>query len=72
MRQAFVRHGPRTLRCGCRRDKLTCPHRARVGGPSLFVDTASGVKVSDAKVVIADVIVTNGAIHVIDKVPLPQ
>jgi uncharacterized surface protein with fasciclin (FAS1) repeats len=72
MGQTSVSHGSRTLRCGCRRDKLTCPHGAHVGGPSLFVNLASGVKINDAKVVIADVVVTNGVIHVIDKVLLPQ
>jgi uncharacterized surface protein with fasciclin (FAS1) repeats len=38
---------------------------------SLFVNTASGVKINDATVTLADVTATNGVVHVIDKVLVP-
>jgi transforming growth factor-beta-induced protein len=40
-------------------------------GKSLTISLAGGAKVNDASVVIADVVTTNGVIHVIDKVLLP-
>jgi transforming growth factor-beta-induced protein len=40
-------------------------------GKQVTVDLSSGVKINDAAVAIADVVVTNGIIHVIDKVLLP-
>jgi transforming growth factor-beta-induced protein len=40
-------------------------------GKNLTISLTGGVKVNDAKVVIADVVTTNGVIHVIDKVLLP-
>lgn len=40
-------------------------------GKNLTVSLTGGVKVNDANVVIADVLTTNGVIHVIDKVLLP-
>ena len=44
-----------------------------VQGQSLkVVANSSGVKVNDAKVVKADVVASNGVIHVIDTVVLPQ
>ena len=42
-----------------------------VNGTKLDIDGTSGVVVSGANVVSADVITTNGVIHVIDKVLLP-
>ena len=42
-----------------------------VNGTKIDIDGTSGVTVSDAKVVSADLITTNGVIHVIDKVLLP-
>ena len=44
---------------------------ATVNGTTLKIDATDGVMVSGAKVVIADVIASNGVIHVIDKVLLP-
>lgn len=41
-----------------------------VGSPVL-IDTTGGVKVADAKVTTADVMASNGVIHVIDKIILP-
>lgn len=41
-------------------------------GQSVKIDTASGVRVNDARVVQADVSASNGVIHVIDAVLLPQ
>ena len=43
-----------------------------VEGQMVKIDTSSGVKVNDAKVVKADVEASNGVIHVIDTVLLPQ
>lgn len=40
-------------------------------GAALRVNTASGVRINDARVVQADVMATNGVIHVIDQVLLP-
>ncbi|MBP8806987.1 MAG: fasciclin domain-containing protein [Kofleriaceae bacterium] len=42
-----------------------------VAGPTLAIDTTSGVKINNATVVTADVMATNGVIHVIDTVLLP-
>ena len=41
-------------------------------GSELAVDTTSGVSISGANVVQADIDASNGVIHVIDKVILPQ
>ncbi len=41
-------------------------------GKSVFFDLASGVKINDATVIIKDIIATNGVIHVIDSVLLPN
>ncbi|MGD8833199.1 MAG: fasciclin domain-containing protein, partial [Pseudomonadales bacterium] len=43
-----------------------------VEGSALAVDTTDGVRVGGAKVVTADVDASNGVIHVIDRVILPQ
>jgi uncharacterized surface protein with fasciclin (FAS1) repeats len=42
-----------------------------VSGSPVLVDTTGGVKVSDAEVTAADVVASNGVIHVIDKIILP-
>lgn len=42
-----------------------------VQGSVLKIDASDGVKVGDAKVVIADVAADNGVIHVIDSVLIP-
>ena len=41
-------------------------------GQSLAIDTSSGVKVGNASVVKTDIVASNGVIHVIDTVLLPQ
>jgi len=41
-------------------------------GKSVFFDLTSGVKVNDANVITKDIIATNGVIHVIDSVLLPN
>jgi uncharacterized surface protein with fasciclin (FAS1) repeats len=40
-------------------------------GRSLSIDSSSGVRINDAQVVTADVMASNGVIHVIDKVLIP-
>lgn len=42
-----------------------------VNGAPVLVDLTGGVKVSDAKVTMPDVVASNGVIHVIDKIILP-
>ena len=42
-----------------------------VQGGSLAIDTSAGVKINDAHVVQADVMASNGVIHVVDTVLLP-
>jgi uncharacterized surface protein with fasciclin (FAS1) repeats len=43
-----------------------------VQGGKVRIDTSSGVKIDNAKVIKADVMASNGVIHVIDTVILPQ
>ena len=43
-----------------------------VEGQSIRIDVADGVKVDDANVIKADIMASNGVIHVIDSVILPQ
>jgi len=43
-----------------------------VQGQSIRIDTSSGVRVNDARVVKADIMAGNGVIHVIDQVILPN
>ena len=45
---------------------------ATVQGDTVHIDGTSGVEVNDADVVTADIIATNGVIHVINKVLLPN
>ncbi len=45
---------------------------ATVQGQNLHVDGRKGVKVNKSKVTAADIIASNGVIHVIDKVLLPK
>jgi len=42
-----------------------------LSGSPVLIDTSSGVKVDDAKVTSADVVASNGVIHVIDQLILP-
>ncbi len=44
---------------------------ATVQGGELTIDVSNGVKVNNATVIKADIIVDNGVIHVIDTVLLP-
>ena len=50
---------------------VTTGDAATVEGSTLALDTMSGVKVNDATVIAADVMASNGVIHVIDKVLVP-
>jgi uncharacterized surface protein with fasciclin (FAS1) repeats len=43
-----------------------------VQGQNVSIDATDGVKVNDAKVVKADIVCSNGVIHVIDTVLLPK
>jgi len=43
-----------------------------VNGGELTVDLSSGVKINNASVVTADILATNGVIHIIDKVLIPS
>ena len=43
-----------------------------LNGTKLTIDATDGVKVSGAKVIKADVVASNGVIHVIDTVMLPK
>ncbi|MBZ0230803.1 MAG: fasciclin domain-containing protein [Deltaproteobacteria bacterium] len=52
-------------------DVATISEATTVQGATLAIDTSAGVKVNDASVVTADVMATNGVIHVIDTVLLP-
>jgi len=45
---------------------------ATVNGADVLIGTEGGVTVNDASVVAADVVASNGVIHVIDTVILPQ
>ncbi|MBU4435577.1 MAG: fasciclin domain-containing protein [Alphaproteobacteria bacterium] len=45
---------------------------ATAGGATVHVDGTQGVTVDGAKVVTADIVCTNGVIHVIDAVILPK
>ncbi len=45
---------------------------ATVNGETVMIDLDNGAMVDDAKVVTADIEATNGVIHVIDKVILPD
>jgi uncharacterized surface protein with fasciclin (FAS1) repeats len=42
-----------------------------LNGEDVTIDLSSGVKVNDAKVIAADIVTTNGVIHVIDTVLMP-
>ena len=53
-------------------DVVTLTEVVTVEGSSLPIDTTDGVSVGGAKVVAADVVASNGVIHVIDRVILPQ
>jgi len=50
---------------------VLAPYGATTTPLSLFVNTASGVKINDATVTTADVMASNGLVHVIDKVLVP-
>lgn len=54
------------------KDVMKLSSARTVQGQSLTINTASGVKVDGANVVMADVMASNGVIHVIDAVVLPK
>jgi uncharacterized surface protein with fasciclin (FAS1) repeats len=43
-----------------------------VEGQAIEIDTSDGVKVNEANVIKTDIMASNGVIHVIDAVMLPQ
>ena len=53
-------------------DVVALDRAKTVQGSELAIDTGDGVRVNDAKVVQADVEASNGVIHVIDTVLIPQ
>jgi len=53
-------------------DVVTLTSATTVQGQNLTIDTSAGVKVNNANVVQTDVVASNGVIHVIDTVLLPQ
>ena len=53
-------------------DVVTMSSVKTVQGQSVTIDTRGGVKVDNANVVKTDILATNGVIHVIDAVILPQ
>jgi len=53
-------------------DVVKLKHAETLQGQKVKINAADGVKINDAKVVKADIACTNGVIHVIDTVLLPQ
>jgi uncharacterized surface protein with fasciclin (FAS1) repeats len=53
-------------------DVLRLASAKTVQGQSIRIDTSKGVKVDDANVIKTDIAASNGVIHVIDSVILPQ
>ena len=53
-------------------DVVSLDSARTVQGQSISIDTTSGVKVDNANVIKTDIIASNGVIHVIDSVILPQ
>lgn len=53
-------------------DVVSKHHLKTVQGQSVTIDTSNGVKVDSAHVVKTDIATSNGVIHVIDSVILPQ
>jgi len=43
-----------------------------LSGKSVTVDLSAGVRINDSKVVAADIVTTNGVIHVVDTVLIPN
>jgi uncharacterized surface protein with fasciclin (FAS1) repeats len=53
-------------------DVVKLEQATTVQGQSLKVDTSEGVKVNDANVIKTDIVASNGVIHVIDTVLIPN
>jgi transforming growth factor-beta-induced protein len=45
---------------------------ATLNGQKIKIDITNGVKINDSKVTTADISGTNGVVHVIDKVLIPE
>ena len=43
-----------------------------IQGQDIYIDTKDGVKINKAKVTSADILTSNGVIHIIDTVILPK
>ncbi len=52
-------------------DVAAMPTAKTVNGADVTVDATSGVKINDATVISADIMTTNGVVHVIDTVLMP-
>lgn len=61
----------RTLDLRGRQDRCLDDHRIAGEGDELSIDAADGVTVNNANVIAADIVASNGVIHVIDTVLLP-
>lgn len=53
-------------------DVVNLSQATTVQGGTLNIDAVDGVRINDANVVQADIVCSNGVIHVIDKVLLPE
>ena len=53
-------------------DVVALKHATTVQGGTVAINTTSGVKVNDATVIATDIAASNGVIHVIDTVLMPQ
>lgn len=54
------------------RDVMKLDSAQTMAGQSVAINTANGVQISDANVIKADIMTSNGVIHVIDKVIMPN
>lgn len=53
-------------------DVMNLSSATTLQGQSLAIDTSNGVRIGNANVTSADIVATNGVIHVIDTVLIPQ
>ena len=51
---------------------ITLKSAKTLQGQSVSIDTSDGVKINNARVIKADILASNGVIHVIDEVIMPN